>query len=339
MAYKRARFQGNPENPQEIVDWTLGEFEEVESGFFDLDLIRFVSTNVEPTKPRVGDIRLADGANWDPGLQEGVYAYYAAAWHKLVGGRELLSTDRTYYVRLDGDDDNTGLENTAGGAWRTLQYAWDTVSRKLDLGGHRVTIKLADGDYSGDGEFDPDASPFGGLVKIEGNTSDRSAVILQAVQATNISQACWMAWVTLKDFFYTNKPSCIWHCTDMRFTGTQAFQADVQSTINLYTPLTFAGSTFQYTHGLSNVLYCQNQGTIVDLFNTHALTDGINVGSATVEALTLGFIFSFSTYTGAGITGKRYSVSSNAVVQTFGAGANHFPGSIAGTTATGGVYL
>ncbi len=83
MAYKRARFQGDPANPQEVVDWALGEFEEVESGFFDLDLIRFVTTNVAPAKPRTGDTRLADGTNWNPGAGAGVYTYYAAAWHKL----------------------------------------------------------------------------------------------------------------------------------------------------------------------------------------------------------------------------------------------------------------
>ena len=38
----------------------------------------------EPAKPREGDIRLADGTNWNPtGGGMGVYAYYASAWHRL----------------------------------------------------------------------------------------------------------------------------------------------------------------------------------------------------------------------------------------------------------------
>lgn len=36
-----------------------------------------------PDKPRDGDIRLADGTEWDPGAGAGVYAWYGAAWHKL----------------------------------------------------------------------------------------------------------------------------------------------------------------------------------------------------------------------------------------------------------------
>lgn len=38
---------------------------------------------VLPTKPREGDIRLADGTQWNPGAGKGVYCYYGAAWHFL----------------------------------------------------------------------------------------------------------------------------------------------------------------------------------------------------------------------------------------------------------------
>ena len=40
-------------------------------------------THVAPVKPRVGDMRLADGTNWNPGGGQGVYAYYNSAWNKL----------------------------------------------------------------------------------------------------------------------------------------------------------------------------------------------------------------------------------------------------------------
>jgi hypothetical protein len=45
------------------------------------------------------------------------------------------------------------------------------------------------------------------------------------------------------------------------------------------------------------------------------------------------------TFTGGGvITGSRYNVTLNAVIDTRGGGANYFPGSTAGSTATGGQY-
>lgn len=40
-------------------------------------------SNVAPSRPRDGDIRYADGTNWDPGSGEGVYAYYNSTWNKL----------------------------------------------------------------------------------------------------------------------------------------------------------------------------------------------------------------------------------------------------------------
>lgn len=36
-----------------------------------------------PSKPREGDIRLADGTSWNPGSGAGVYGYYNSAWHLL----------------------------------------------------------------------------------------------------------------------------------------------------------------------------------------------------------------------------------------------------------------
>ncbi len=39
--------------------------------------------HVAPTKPRTGDIRLADGTNWNPGSGAGFYGYYGGAWVKL----------------------------------------------------------------------------------------------------------------------------------------------------------------------------------------------------------------------------------------------------------------
>ena len=38
-------------------------------------------------------------------------------------------------------------------------------------------------------------------------------------------------------------------------------------------------------------------------------------------------------------TGRRYKVSTGAIINTFGAGANYFPGTVAGTVNSGGLYL
>lgn len=54
--------------------------------------------------------------------------------------REILQAARTYYVRTDGNDANTGLANSAGGAKLTLAGAYAAVLQ-VDLNGYTVTIQ------------------------------------------------------------------------------------------------------------------------------------------------------------------------------------------------------
>jgi hypothetical protein len=50
--------------------------------------LHYTQANVDPSdndgKPRNGDVRYADGTNWNPGgTGEGIYAYTDDAWAKL----------------------------------------------------------------------------------------------------------------------------------------------------------------------------------------------------------------------------------------------------------------
>ena len=64
-----------------------------------------------------------------------------------LGSRDKLTANRTYYVRADGSDSNTGLANTAAGAFLTIQKAINVVSG-LDLGVYSVAISIGAGTFS-----------------------------------------------------------------------------------------------------------------------------------------------------------------------------------------------
>src|SRR5690606_36605511 len=73
----------------------------------------------------------------------------------------------------DGSDSNSGLSNNAGGAWLTLQHAYNQVCRIIDFGGFDVTIKVADGTYTA-GVTLRGAWSGGGNLIFEGNTATKA---------------------------------------------------------------------------------------------------------------------------------------------------------------------
>ena len=85
MSHGRGHFEVEPPpaDPVHLAEWTRRQFELVAAHLDMVSGIMLDEMHVEPAKPRTGMIVLADGTNWNPGAGQGVYAYYAAAWHKL----------------------------------------------------------------------------------------------------------------------------------------------------------------------------------------------------------------------------------------------------------------
>jgi len=84
MSYRPTRYYGPNDDFQRLLEWAHREYEAIAQSFTTLDLIRLTEITVTPAKPRDGDVRFADGTNWNPGgTGRGFYGYYTGAWHKL----------------------------------------------------------------------------------------------------------------------------------------------------------------------------------------------------------------------------------------------------------------
>jgi hypothetical protein len=90
------------------------------------------------------------------------------------------SADITYYVRTDGNDSNTGLTNTAGGAFKTIVKALSMLPK---FGDHSRTINVAAGSYADELEL---SSFYGkGTVSLVGDTVVSTSRTLPSIKITN----------------------------------------------------------------------------------------------------------------------------------------------------------
>lgn len=254
--------------------------------------------------------------------------------------REKLEADRTYYVRTDGSDSNTGLANTAGGAFLTIQKAIDVVAA-LDISIYNVTIQLADGTYTGAVLVN---GPWVGLgtVTLKGNTTTPTNVIVSvtsnhAITVQNYGVLYTQAFRVQSNtagyhsLFAQYGGTIYWNALDFGASGNAQIRAgdggECVSTTN-YT--ISGGATYHMDASIGGRI--RNQTATVTLSGTPAYS------SAFVRSI-LGSVVNAAVLTFSGsATGVRYDVTLNAVVNTSGGGASYFPGNAAGTTATGGQY-
>ena len=74
-----------PDKTEDIPAYLRQEFSRMSGIINNIADGHFDVSNVAPDKPRTGDIRYADGSDWNPGATgEGVYIYLSTgAWSKL----------------------------------------------------------------------------------------------------------------------------------------------------------------------------------------------------------------------------------------------------------------
>jgi hypothetical protein len=73
-----------PNDSENIPSYLKKEFNKMSEVVGNIADGHYDVTNVAPSKPRQGDVRFADGTNWNPTSGgEGLYVYLAGGWSKL----------------------------------------------------------------------------------------------------------------------------------------------------------------------------------------------------------------------------------------------------------------
>jgi hypothetical protein len=257
--------------------------------------------------------------------------------------RERLYANRTYYVRADGSDSNSGLANTAAGAFLTIQKAIDVVAETLDLGAYVVTIQLDDRTTTAPLTLKRlVSSGASGQAIIQGNSGTPANVVISTTSANAIAALGVGAGWLLKDFKVQTTTSG---------AGLQVSQFSYVEINNLVFGACASSHirSYMYGHVVATGNYAISGGAPY-----HWLTSQfgrVNVASRTVTitgtpAFSGGFASasdqaliscSGNTFSGSA-TGKRYTgVTSGGIINSAGA---TLPGDTAGDTpTTNGQYI
>ncbi len=259
--------------------------------------------------------------------------------------REVLTANRTYYVRTDGSDSNTGLVDSAGGAFLTPQKAVDVVST-LDISTFTATVQIRDGTYTAPVLLkDPVGS---GSCILQGNTTAPANVLI-SITSSDILAGAVNAFASRK-----------WSVTGVKVQTTTAGNGvfvPAGSILSLEKVDYGACATFHMWAREGGVLYVKDSYAVTGAAAGHRRATGgarivVTTGRTITFTGTQAYSSSFAnisltsyledfgnTYTGGTITGSRYTAASNSVINTNGGGANYFPGDAAGTSVTGGQYI
>lgn len=257
--------------------------------------------------------------------------------------RIILSADTTFYVNPNpsagsgsfGPGDSTSFGIFIGRPCLTVQQAYDQIVNFFDLNGFNAIISVANGtNTAGINALEP---AVGGRVIVQGQGG--STVF-------NTTGTAFYAWpgadIELQDLNVTSTASACVNAiggTIRIGDGVVFGSASDGHIVADNNGLVLLSGDYFINGGASAHLQAQNGGLIqgsvtCTLLGNVTIADFAKANISSIVNVA-GSTYSLGAYT---VTGSRYSAILNGVINTNGGGATFFPGTIAGSTATGGQY-
>ena len=254
------------------------------------------------------------------------------------GLREVLSVDRTYHVdAVGGSDSADGL--SAASALQTLAEAVSRAAR-LDANGHDLVIQLADGTHSvGSGIALSVPIPGCDRLRIVGNSAAPGSVTIAstgrvfAVTGVGLElSGCSLetSGANASHLFATG--GAMLRLSDLVFGASGRYHVECLDAHVIW------DGDYTVAGGAQAHLQVQANGIVEGANRTVTLTGSPAFSRAFCEAQTGASVLLYGWSFSGGASGARYRCSLNAVINTYGGGADKLPGDSAGISVSGGQY-
>lgn len=261
---------------------------------------------------------------------------------------DILTANRTYYVRTDGSDSNNGLVNSSGGAFLTVQKALNVAAAiQSDFTAgipYSVTINVGTGTF---GRIIMTNQLYPGSIQVVGagssntiiETSDVGAdtVLLSNSRVTFGALTLSVDAASVSNVVRVRDLALLHIATDVRFltsVDSEPIVLRVQDGAQAF----FDGGAASI-EGDFRFFVDATGFAVVDLSADFTLVDTPAFAEGFIRGRTGAFIDAENFSIAAGTaTGPRFVVQESAVIRTNGQGLDAFPGDVDGTIASGGRY-
>lgn len=261
----------------------------------------------------------------------------------------FLTGDVTLWVRTDGNDSTgDGSANTSDKAFLTPAAAIAYAAKRFYFAGFKLIIRLGNtGTY-------PAPTSIGGVpaVDIIGNTSSQGSYTLQGLSGPLVNvlagTVCRLSGLTLTTTTATSW-CAISGAGELRLEYVTFAQTGSGGTLSAVMSAANGGTVYIGPGCIANTisgttLMGVSAGGTMYLTSTFTILGTCNFTVATVNASLSGANWILATGTafntaGGAVNSARYLSSLNAVISVNGGGANVIPGTVAGSTSSGGQYV
>ena len=266
----------------------------------------------------------------------------------------LLRQNLTVYVRPDGSDTNNGLTDTAAGAFKTPQGAYNALTKAYILSGFSITIQLSKTYAPGSITSYPGlfASNVGvnGAITLVGDAANSGNYKLTPVSAGDGSMTCCLS--AIPTLTATGVTADLSSLASGSGTGFRAAGGGILAigTVGIFCPVSNAGISPVGGDIGSQIIQAgtitfSGGGTVGNVFNLGGSYGPVAASTIAISNFTFTNFFLINggkanlqllTFSGSGNTGSRYSVIENGVLDPSSLALSSIPGSTIGSTASGG---